>query len=72
MSSMQQMNAFLEQLNVQVVFSKLKLIDPNITEESEETETTAVEIQKKLNQFPSSEMKILLAEKLKLLETCII
>lgn len=64
---MHQMDVLLEELNVQVIFSKLNLTDPDI---AEGTETTAAEIQKKLSQSPVTEMKSLMADKLKLLETC--
>jgi hypothetical protein len=66
-SSIGKMEVLFEELNVQVFFSQMKLTDSEIAQGAE---AIMAEIQKKLSQSPVSEMKSLLADKLKLLETC--
>ncbi|XP_046462363.1 N-alpha-acetyltransferase 25, NatB auxiliary subunit-like [Daphnia pulex] len=66
-SSIGKMEVLFEELNVQVFFSQMKLTDSEIAQGAE---AITAEIQKKLSQSPVSEMKSLLADKLKLLETC--
>ncbi len=65
--NIRKMEMLFEELNVQVLFSQLKLTDSDIAEGAE---AITGEIHKKLSQSPISEMKSLLGDKLKLLETC--
>ena len=67
-TSIRQIQTLLdEQYEVQDVFRKLNLTDPKIVQE---TESTTAEIKRNLSLSPVSEMKSLLVDKLKLLETC--
>ena len=66
-SKIGKIKVLFEQLDVQVFFSQMKLTEVDVAEGSE---TIIAEIQKKLSLSPMTEMKTLLADKLKLLETC--
>ena len=61
------MEVLFEQHNVQVSFSQMNLSDMDVAEGAEDI---TAEIKYKLSQSPLLEMKSLLADKLKLLETC--
>jgi len=60
---MRSMDAFFEVLNVEFAISHMKT-------ESAESETIFNVIKKKISPAPATEMRSLLADKLKLLEAC--
>jgi len=64
-SSMRSMNAFFEVLNVEFAICHLKT-------ESTESETIFNVIKNKLSAAPATEMRSMLADKLKLLEACVL
>ncbi len=66
-SSIGKVELLFEQHNVQVSFSQMNLTDMDVAEGAEDI---TAEIKYKLSQSPMLEMKSLLADKLKLLETC--
>jgi len=64
-SSMRSMDAFFDVLNVEFAITHLKT-------ESDESETIFNAIKKKISHAPSTEMRSMLGDKLKLLEACVL
>ena len=65
-SSMRSMDAFFEVLNIEFAISHMK------TESTEESEAIFNVIKKRISPAPATEMRSVLAEKLKLLEACVL
>lgn len=63
-----QMDTILNELSVEFSFESLMLSDASSV--GKESESVVSEIRKKMSQSPSIEMKNLLADKRKLLESC--